>query len=121
MAERAPRRIADRVLAGFEVAHGAHDVAEADAAALPRQPIAAARPADADEDTFAHQLLQHRFEIAPRDAFALGDLDRAHRRGAAVIGDVEHCLDREQEFLGEAYHESRVSPHRRVWTSGSDT
>ena len=52
----------------------------------------------------AHQLLQHRFEIAARDALALGDLGRAHRRGAAVIGDVEHRLDREEQFLGQPDH-----------------
>src|SRR6059036_2179226 len=99
MSERAAGGIRDRVLAGFEPAHRAHDVAEADAPTLARQAIAATRAADADEDALAHQLLQHRLEIAAGDALALGDLDRTDRRSAAVIGDVEHGLDREQEFL----------------------
>src|SRR5207253_10601341 len=72
MTERAAGGIADRVFAGFEMAHRAHDVAEADAAALLRQAIAAARPADPDEDALAHQFLQHRLEIAPRDPLARG-------------------------------------------------
>ena len=89
-------------------AHGAHDIAEADAAPLARQAIAAARAADADQDAVPHQLLQNRFEIAARDALALGDLGRAHRRPAAIIGDVEHRLDREQQLLGQPHH--AVSP-----------
>src|SRR6266704_4651555 len=82
--------------------------------------MAAARAADADEDAVAHQLLQHRFEIAARDALALGDLRRTDRGGAPVIGDVEHRLDREQQLLGEPDHESGLSPRRPVWTSRSD-
>src|SRR5579864_1583096 len=57
MTEGAAGRVADRVFGGFEVAHGAHDVAEADAAALACKPIAAGGAADADEDAVAHQLL----------------------------------------------------------------
>ncbi len=53
MAELTAGRVADRVLAGFEMAHGAHDVAEADAAPLPRQAIAAAGAADSPEDALA--------------------------------------------------------------------
>src|SRR5229473_6799330 len=120
MPEGAAGRVADRVLAGFELAYRAHDVAEADAAALPGQAIAAARAADPNEDLLAHQLLQHRFEITARDAFALGDLGRTDRGGAPVIGDVEHRLDRVEELLGEPDHESGLSPRRRVWTSRSD-
>src|SRR6185295_7251954 len=108
MAEGAPRWIADRVFAGFEVTQGAHDIAEADAATLPGQAVAAAGPADADKDALAHQLLQHRFEIAPRDAFALGDLDRTDRGDAPVIGDVEDRLDRKQELFGELNHDVRA-------------
>src|SRR6266567_3930074 len=119
MPKRASRRVADRVLAGFELSHRAHNVAEADAAAFPGQTIAAAWAADPNEDLLAHQLLQHRFEIAARDAFALGDLGRTNRGGAPVIGDVEHRLDREQELLGEPDHESGLSPRRPVWTSRS--
>src|SRR5438132_5675272 len=118
--ERAARRVADRVLPGFELAHRAHDIAEADSAALARQAIATARAADANKDLLAHQLLEHRLEIAPRDAFALGDLGRTDRRRTPVIGDVEHRLDREQELLGEPDHDSGVSPRRPVWTSRSD-
>src|SRR5216684_4477939 len=120
MPERASRRVADRVLAGFELAYRAHDIAEADAAALAGLAIAAARTADPDEDLLAHQFLQHRFEITARDALALGDLGRTDRGGAPVIGDVEHRLDREQELLGEPDHESGLSPRRPVWTSRSD-
>src|SRR6185437_6146536 len=104
MAQRAAGGVIDRVVAGFELAHRAHDVAEADPPPLARQAIAAARPAYADEDAVAHQFLQHRLEIAARDALPRGDFRRAHRHGAAVIGDVEHRLDREEKFLGQPDH-----------------
>ena len=77
-------------------AHRSDDVAKADPTPLPRQSIAAARATDPEQDLVAHQLLQHRLEIAARDALALGDLRRAHRHLSAVVGDVEHRLDREQ-------------------------
>src|SRR5206468_11961429 len=49
VAEGAARRAGDRIVAGFEAAHDPYDVAEADPMSFARQPIAAARPADADE------------------------------------------------------------------------
>src|SRR5689334_18781833 len=59
--EFAAGRIAHRVLAGFELAHRAHDVSEADPAALARETVATARAANADQHAVAHQLLQDRF------------------------------------------------------------
>src|SRR5258708_15923649 len=108
MAERAAGWIADRVLGGAEFAHRAHDVANADPAALARQPVAAARAANTDQDAVPHQLLQYRFQIAARDALALGDVRGTYRGRAAIVCDVEHRLDRKQKLLGEPDHGVRL-------------
>src|SRR5690242_15152436 len=73
MTERAARRVVDRIVAGLQLAHRANDVAEADAPPLARQAIAAARSPYADKDAVAHQLLQHRLQIAPWDTLPGGD------------------------------------------------
>src|SRR6185312_12451494 len=57
-----------RVLAAFERAHHARDLADADAPPFAREAIAAARPAHAGEHASPHELLQHLLEIAPRNA-----------------------------------------------------
>src|SRR5260370_36320633 len=88
MAELTAGRVADRVLAGFEMAHGAHDVAEADAAALPRQPVAAAGAWGSSDNGLAHRLLQHRFLGAGRGGFTFGDLGLGERDGDALSGSV---------------------------------
>src|SRR5262249_709707 len=73
VAEGATGRVIDRVLGGFELPHGAHDIAETDPPPLARQAIAAARAADPEQDFAPNQLLQHRLEIAAWDSLALGD------------------------------------------------
>src|SRR6516165_9875232 len=132
MPERTAGRVADRILRGLELAYRADDVAEADSPPLTRQSIAAARPADPEQDLLPHQFLQHRLEITARDPFALGNLGRPHRHLATVVGNVEHCLDCKKQFLGQPHHVvqaaipegqiwlSRVSRRTRIGTSGLD-
>src|SRR6266446_9139609 len=55
MAKGAAGGVADRILGGFEPAHRANDVTEADTAPLARQTIAAARALDPEEDLVADQ------------------------------------------------------------------
>src|SRR5271166_1936124 len=129
MAKRAASRIRDRVFCGFQSAHRAHDIAEADAAAFPRQAIAAGWATNADQDPVAHQFLQNRLEVAARDTLTRRDFRRTNWDGATIIGNVEYRLDREQELFGQPHHfpraalaESseylaRVSPRWLGWTS----
>src|SRR5205814_8441781 len=74
MAERAARRVGNRIFRGLEPAQRAHDVAEADAPPLAGETIAAARAANPKQDLVADQLLQHRLEVAARNALTLGYL-----------------------------------------------
>src|SRR5580704_16225459 len=104
MTERAAAFRLDRIFDGFEFAHGAHDIADADPPPLARQAIAAARPPDPDQHLAAHQLLQYGLQVAARNALARRDLSRPHRRGATVIGDIEDRLDREEELFVEPDH-----------------
>ena len=87
--------LAGRVACAFQIAHDADDLAHGDASALARQAVAAARAALAGEDVLVHQLLEHLFQITPRDALTPGDIGRAHWPGAGVIGDVDDGLDGE--------------------------
>ena len=58
-----------RLVGVLDGAGGAQDVVGGDAPALARELVAAARPADAFEDAVAHQRLQHRLEMARRQAW----------------------------------------------------
>ena len=104
MPEGAAGRVADRILGGLEPADRADNITEANPPPLARQAIAAARAANPEQDLVPHQLLQDRLEITARDPFALGNLGRSHRHLAAVVGDVEHRLDCEKQFLGQPNH-----------------
>src|SRR5215469_10550832 len=100
MAERASRGVADRIFRGFEPLQRPHDVAEAYPPPFTRQTIAATWTSDAKKDLIPDQFLEHRLEVAARDALPLGNLRGAHGGLTTVVGDVEHRLDSEQQFLG---------------------
>ena len=82
----------------------AGDLADADAPALARQPIAAARAARSLENLSPHQPLHDLLEVALRDALALGDLAALHRIGAGLIGDVDHRLERKEKLFRGLKH-----------------
>src|SRR5512144_2037601 len=92
------------------VADGANDFAYADPASLARQPVAAARPAHADKDAAAHQVLQRLFEIAARNALPAGDLATLYGRSTGMIGDIQHRLDGEQRLARQAQHQPLSPP-----------
>src|SRR5215469_615273 len=100
MTERASRGVADRIFRGFEPLQRPHDVAEAYPPPFTRQTIAATWTSDAKKDLIPDQFLEHRLEVAARDALPLGNLRGAHGGLTTVVGDVEHRLDSEQQFLG---------------------
>src|SRR5262249_31547863 len=104
MPKDAAGRVADRVLRGFERTDRTYNVAEADTPSLARQAVAAGWAADPKQDLVPHQLLQYRLEIPARDPLALSNLRRSHWHLAAVVGDVQHCLDCEEQFLGQPNH-----------------
>ena len=88
-----------------------HHIAHRNAAAFPRQPIAAARAAHAFEDAGAHQLLHHLFQIALRHALAGGDFLGLHRLGPGIEGDVDHRFQRQQGLAGQVAASWSVSRH----------
>ena len=100
MAERAPGRVADWILRGFESSYRADDVTETYSSPFTGETIAAARTADSEKDLVPDPLLQHRFEVAARDPLALGYLGRPYRRPTTIVSNVQHRLDREKQFLG---------------------
>ena len=100
MPERAAGRVRDRVFRALEPAQCSDDVAEADPPSLPGEPIAATGATDTEKDLVPDQLLQHRLQIAARNALALRNIGGTNRRVTAIVRDVEHRLDGEQQFLG---------------------
>src|SRR5258706_5944595 len=103
------------ILLVFVQAHGdAHDIAHADAPALPRKAIAAARAADALQNSGANKLLHDLFEVALRHTLARGDLFGLHRFGPCVVGNVDHRFEGEQGLTGKTEHSS-LSDRRGRW------
>ena len=68
---------------------------------LARELIAAARAADAVEDSLMHQRLQHRLEMARRQIVARRELARRHRPLARIERDVDDRSDGEQSLAGQ--------------------
>ncbi len=95
-----PARGLDRIRHALELAHRAHDLAYGNPPPLARQLVSALRPAMSGQDSAAHQMLQNLLQVAARNALAARYVARLHRLRAAIIGDVEHGLDREQQSLG---------------------
>src|SRR5260370_40622538 len=94
----------DRVLAPLQRLHHPHDLAHGDAPTLACEAIAAAWATHARQDARAHELLQHRLQVSPRDPLPARDLRRLHLQRAGVVGDVQHGFDREQELLADPHH-----------------
>ena len=83
---------------------GAQDVGDGDAPALARQLVAAARTADAVEDSFVHQRLQHRLEMARREIVSRRELARRHRPFARIERDIDDRSDGKQTLAGQKRH-----------------
>ena len=81
-----------------------HHITDGNAAAFPRQAVAAARTAHAFENAGAHQLLHHLLQITLWHALAGGDFLGLHRLGPCIEGDVDHRLQRQQRLAGQAQH-----------------
>src|SRR5437870_12738195 len=98
MAESTAGRVADRILGGFESAHGPHDITETDPPPLARQTIAAARTADPEWDLVPDQPLRHRLDGATLQSFTLDNLRRTDRPLAASLCCLWHCRDRQRQL-----------------------
>jgi hypothetical protein len=83
----------------FDPAHHPHDVADAHPMAIACQAVAAARAANAPQDSGAHKLLHHLFEIAPRQDQASCNILALDWFGAAVKRYVSDRLERQNQFL----------------------
>jgi len=79
-------------------------MAPGNAPALACELVAAARTADAVEDSFVHQCLQHGLEMARREIVPRRELARRHRPFARIERDINDRSDGEQTLVGEKRH-----------------
>ena len=75
--------------------------------AFARQRVAAARAADAFEDTVANQSLQHRLEMPRRQAMPLGQRLRRNRALARPQCHVDDGGNSQDSFAREQRHEAQ--------------
>ncbi len=97
---------ADTHLAVFiDRSGGAQDIDGGYTAPLARQLVAAARAADAFEDAVADERLQHRLEMAWRQAVPGRQRLGGYRAAAALKRHVDHSSNRKDSFAREQRHE----------------
>ena len=93
-----------RRLLVIDSSRGTQYVVGGDVAAIARKFVAAARTADAFKDSAANQRLQHRLEMARRQAMARSKALCRNRLTMRLHCNINHSGDSENSFAGKQRH-----------------
>src|SRR5690606_35490076 len=93
-----------RILFHFGSADDANDIARRYPAPLARKAIAAARAANALQNSAMHKLLHDLFKVAQRNALTLRHFLGLHRIGAGIKRDIDDSFQRIEHFPRQMQH-----------------
>ena len=105
-----------RLVVVLDRSGGAQNIVGGDAPAVAGEFVAAARAANAFQDSAAHQRLQHGFKMPRRQAMARGESLCGDRLSMRLHRHVDDCGDGKNSFAGKQRHEGEK---RRVRGIGS--